>query len=193
MWSRSAIYRRVPVEDEDEQGEEETRWRLVSLTLAKSTQLAPSLPTPHIVSVTVTGIGGTATFSDPDQMYDPRTLPQFPLGSLVTVKVVTDGTDGDQRAYLHFDVQADDRPRARRRPLLYNSADGAFEGTFVVREGFGLRHRHHLRPRSAIWVDVLTKATIYDTDPSIYAASGWGVPYRLLRPIIDNAPVATNR
>ena len=183
-WSRTAIFKKIGVPTPD--GEEGTLWVLQSLTLSHSTQTIPNLPTPNILSVTVSGRDSTGapvsvTFTDPTAMYDPRSLPLFQLGDSIQVKVQTDGNAASQRAFFHFDMDGSDHNRCFRRPLAYNSEDGSFEGAFKVREGFGGHHRGNLRPRSAVWVDVLTQPTLYDTDPNIYAATGWGVPYRLLR------------
>ena len=168
------------------EGEDGTLWVLKSLTLAKATQTSPNLPTPQIVSITVSGqdsLGAplSVTFTNPDEMFNPLSLPQFPVGDSIQVKVVTDGTDASQLAFIHFDNNASDRGQCWRRPMAFNAVDNAFEGAFKVREGWGGRHHGNLRARSAVWVDVLTRPTLYDTDPGIYAASAWGVPYRLFR------------
>ena len=193
-WNRSAIYKKMTLPTAD--GEDGTLWVLKSLTLAKATQTSPNLPTPQIVSVTVSGQDSSGaplsvTFTDPDQMYDPLSLPKFPLGDSISVKVVTDGTDASQVAFIHFDNNASDHSQCWRRPLAFNSADNAFEGAFKVREGWGGRHHNNLRARSAVWVDIMTRPTLYDTDPGIYAASAWGVPYRLFRSL-GNHHLASN-
>lgn len=178
-WSRAAIYKKVA----GLTGEEGTHWMLNSLTLSRETQTSPTGQAPAITSVEVTDIntGGTATFTDPGQMYEPGSLPQFGIGDSVRVKVVTDGNFDSRLAFIHFDINASDRGRTWRRPLTYVGTDGAFEGSFKVREGYGRRHFRLLRARSAVWVDVLTRASIYDTDPGFYGVAGWGLPYRLFR------------
>jgi hypothetical protein len=179
-WTRTAVF----VKGVADSGEEGTRWVLRSISLASGVQVPVIATTPVIRSVVVSGnVGGTptsVTFDDPGKLYDAASLPRFDIGDSVSVRVFTDGTDAGQLAYIHFDRNGDDRGRAWRRPLAFNSATGAFEGSFRVREGFGKGHKKQLRPRSAVWVDVLSRDTIYDTTAP-YAATCWGLPYRLVR------------
>ncbi|HVP38084.1 MAG TPA: hypothetical protein VMS93_02755 [Candidatus Saccharimonadales bacterium] len=179
-WTRSAIYTKQPVPTAN--CEENTHWLLKSLTLADG--VTPGVSSPAISRVVVSGNGQSGptsvTFDDPTKMYQPGSLPLFQIGDSILVQVFTDGSDANQRAFIHFDIAASDKGRTWRRPMAYNPATGAFEGSFVVREGWGKNHFGMVRPRSAVWVDVLSKATIYDTTAP-YAANCWGVPYRLFR------------
>jgi len=184
-WNRSAVFKKLPF-SLSSSGEDGTMWQLVLVSLAHAVQISPTGVTlPAIQSVTLTGHDSSGaplsvTFNDPTQLYDPRTLPMIPVGDSVSVKVVTDGNDSNQLAFIHFDWDGAALSTCWRRPLAYNSTDGAFEGSFKVREGFGGRHPGHLRARSAVWVDVITKATLDDTTAP-YAGDAWGVPYRIFR------------
>lgn len=183
-WSRSAIYRKLPVSDGRD--EDDSKWMVTALSLAHAVQTAPTGVTlPAIQSVTVSGhdSSGAAvsvTFTDPTRLYAPGSLPNFPVGDSVQVKVVTDGDGTGQLAFIHFDFENSGKCQTWRRPLAYNVADGGFVGSFKVREGYGGRHPHGIRARSAVWVDVLSKATLFDTTAP-YAGDAWGVPYRLFR------------
>ncbi|MBI5838365.1 MAG: hypothetical protein HZB25_14090 [Candidatus Eisenbacteria bacterium] len=190
-WTRSAELAKVAVASEE--NEEHSRWKLLRTTLAHTTQTAPSVPTPQILSVTVIGrdsLGApdSVVFTDPGAMFDPRTLPLFGPGDNVVVKVVTD-SPADRMVFMHFDMASSDRGRCQRLGLPFIAAQNAFVGVFKVARphhgnGRGMAPASEdakVRPRSAVWVDVISKATIRDTEAP-YAATGWGVPYRLRRP-----------
>ncbi len=179
-WSRAAIFKKVA----SDSGEDHSRWMPVALGIATCTQTAPNVPTPTITRVVISGqdILGTqvsATYDDPSRLYDPAAVPAFAPGTEVAVQVFTDGGFDSRRVFLHADLDANDRGRCERRPMNYNSTSGAFESHFVVRTGFGKDHKGGKKPRGAVWVDVLNKATLYDTDAA-YSSTGWGIPYRLL-------------
>ena len=119
------------------------------------------------------------TFTDPAALIDIATLPRFDDGDSVTVKVYT-SDPANEAAFIHFDQSNSMGPKAWRRPLAFNGSD-AFVGTFRVRPGHGGGHFRGRRVRQAVWVDVLNRDTLRDTDAP-YAADGWGLPYRLRGP-----------
>jgi hypothetical protein len=180
-WTRMAQFTKTAAASED--NEEDSRWKLVSTSLAHTTLIAPAdaVP-PQITAVTLSGrdtLGApmSVSFTDPTLLFNPATLPLFAEGDTVRIKVFTDAP-ANQVAFIHFDMASSDRGRCQRRPLLYVPADGAFEGVFRIAKGHGQFHHNGRRVRSAVWVDVMTRATLRD-DTAPYSATGWGVPYRM--------------
>lgn len=195
-WTRVAQLEKVPADTSGhEQGdhrvgehgntgdnEEGSHWRLKLVSLASSVQDSPSVSSPRIVKVTVSGQDSSGApvsrdFTDPTELFDPSLLPRFAKDSPVMVSVQTDDA-ASQVCFIHFDQDNGFRGHGGRRPLAYNPANNAFEGTFDVKGGSGEGHFRGKRVRQGIWVDVLTKTSISSPDAP-YAAAGWGIPYRL--------------
>jgi hypothetical protein len=183
-WTRMAQFTKMPAtSDAFEDG---GHWKLVRTSLAHSTQSSPAVATPVIQSVTISGrdtlgLPISVVFTDPTAMFDPATLPWFAPGDTVNLKILTDNP-ANQLAFIHFDMASSDRGRCQRMPIRYVAADNAFEAVFpVMRPQHGGGHANGRRVRTAVWVDVMTKTTIRDTTEP-YAATGWGIPYRLPRP-----------
>lgn len=187
-WTRMAQLEKVPGDPSGDghgntrETEEGSHWRLKLVSLASSVQDSPSVSSPRILKVTVSGEDSSGAplsreFTDPTVLFDPSTLPRFAKDSPVTVSVQTDDA-ASEVCFIHFDQANGGRGHGGRRPLAYNSATQSFEGVFDVKGGSGEGHFRGMRVRQGIWIDVLTKATFTSaTEP--YASAGWGIPYHL--------------
>lgn len=181
-WTRAGTYTKGATVDPN-LGEENstaiTRWRMVSASLPHTMLNAGD---PVIDSVQFSKVDGSVsrTYTDPEALEDPTTWPQLAVGDSVQVKVYTSGPV-PVMAFVHFDVSSGVHPRLQRRRLQYSTLAGAYQGAFVIHHGYFVGRPRGWRVRQAIWVDLVTRATLRDSGAG-YAASGWGVPYRLQHP-----------
>lgn len=180
-WTRSGTYAKSPTADAvagEEDATSITRWHLLTASLPHT---VVNVGDPVIDSVSIGTVDGSLskTYRDPTAMMDPQTWPQFAPGDSIVVKLYT-GTP-NVFGFVHFDLNHGSHARLQRRRMLRQNLVGPYIGEFVVRHGYFNSRPRGWRVRQAIWVDLVTRATLRDPNAA-YAGSGWGVPYRLPHP-----------
>lgn len=154
-------------------------WRLTSITPEVMSSVEPNPNSVNILNVTAVCECGNilADISHPLETYFNReNLPEVIEGEAVTVYVEVEGNVPAPIGALRPDVYRDGR--RPRLPLFDDgiapdevAGDGVYTGSYAAGHRLGLHH---------IGLDFIDDQTIYD-DEAEYDASGWAVPYAVVR------------